>query len=86
MNDRIVLPRRPPGVECLSWCWCPADSSENESRLSVDCPPFRIRVDIGGEGETRFSGDDSSAKLWSGGEVSEPLTPDFDPTEKKVEL
>ena len=82
MKDRIVLPLRPPDVECRSWC---CDSSENESRLSVDCP-FRIRVDIdiGGDGETRFSGDDSSAKLCNGGDVSE-LIPDFDPTKNNVE-
>ena len=39
-------------------------------------------MDIGGDGETRFSGDDSSAKLCNGGDVSE-LTPDFEPTETK---
>ena len=39
-------------------------------------------MDMGGDGETLFSGDDSSAKLCNGGDVSE-LTPDFEPTEIK---
>jgi hypothetical protein len=36
-------------------------------------------------GETRFSGDDSSVKLWRGGDVSE-LSPDLEPTETKIKV
>ena len=49
------------------------DSSDNESRLSVDWP-FTIRLVC-----MRFSGEDSSAKLCRGGDVSE-LPPDLGPT------
>ena len=36
-------------------------------------------------GLTRLSGEDSSVKLCSGGEVSE-LSPDFEPTKNKLKL
>ncbi len=76
LDDRSL---RPPEIWRTA-CWWPPDSSENESRLSVD-RPLRIRDVMGGEGETRFSGEDSSAKLCMciGGDVSE-LPLDFDPT------
>jgi hypothetical protein len=79
LKDLTVLERRPPGWR--GWCWWPPDSSENESRLSVDCP-LSSRLVSGGE--TRFSGDDSSVKLCSGGDVSELSPPDLEPTEKEV--
>ena len=58
--------------------WAPPDSSDKESKLSVDWP-FTNRL-LG----LRFSGEDSSAKLCIvGGEVSE-LPPDLGPTAKKL--
>ena len=59
--------RPPPPLRlCLKWL---PDSSERESRLSVDCPFLsRCGVIIG---DGRFSGEDSSAaENFSGGEVS----------------
>ena len=55
---------------CLRRCCTPPDSSDSESRLSVDWPVKSLM----------FSGEDSSAKLCIvGGDVSE-LPPDLGPT------
>lgn len=60
---------------CRRWRWLP-DSSDKESKLSVDWLVF-IRVMI-----PAVSGDESSAKVFNGGEVSLPA-PDWDPTKIK---
>ena len=71
--------------ELLLW-ECPPDSSDNESRLSVDwqflkARPFPIFIPRGGVDPVMFSGDDSSVKLCIGGEASLPeFAPFFDPT------
>ena len=82
----LILRKSAPEADRLcrcdleEWLWPPGtpfpDSSDNESRLSVDWP-LTIRL-----GPMRFSGEDSSAKLCRGGEVSE-LPPDFGPTVNK---
>lgn len=75
-DGRIFLGRISPPDEERLWLLellrTSPDSSDKESKLSVDCP---VRM--------RFSGEDSSAKLWRGGEVSE-LPPDLGPTGKVV--
>ena len=59
----------------------PPDSSDNESRLSVDWPLTIL------DGMLRFSGEDSSAKLCMGGEVSElPAEPPLGPTAEEGKL
>ena len=74
--------------ELLLW-ECPPDSSDNESRLSVDwqflkARPFPIFIPRGGVDPVIFSGDDSSVKLCIGGEASLPeFAPFFDPTKIK---
>ena len=81
----LILRKSAPEADRLcrcdleEWLWPGTpfpDSSDNESRLSVDWP-LTIRL-----GPMRFSGEDSSAKLCRGGEVSE-LPPDFGPTVNK---
>ena len=66
----------------LLFCgWAPPDSSDKESKLSVDWPLTNGPI-LG----LRFSGEDSSAKLCIvGGEVSE-LPPDLGPTEKNKKI
>jgi len=81
----LILRKSAPEADRLcrcdleEWLWPGTpfpDSSDKESRLSVDWP-LTIRL-----GPMRFSGEDSSAKLCRGGEVSE-LPPDFGPTVNK---
>ena len=73
----------------LLWA-CPPDSSDSESRLSVDWQflmplPLPIPIPRGGVDPILFSGDDSSVKLCRGGEASLPEFPPFlDPTKMLI--